>query len=65
MSTFLSTIAPLIPTLLLTALFVWALERSNRRHGSASWVDDYRHAADHDADHRRSVHDVETYGRAA
>jgi len=65
MSTFTSTIAPLLATLLLTALFVWALERSNRRHRHAPWVDDYRHPAVHDADHRRSTHDIDSWGRAA
>lgn len=65
MSTFLADIAPLIPALILTALFVWVLERSNRRHRSAPWSDDYRHLARHDADHRRSTHDMDAYDRAA
>lgn len=65
MSTFIADIAPFIPALILTALFVWALERSNRRHSSAPWSDDYRHPASHDADHRRSSHDLDSYGRAA
>lgn len=64
MSTYTSTIAPLL-ALLLTALFVWALERSNRRHRHAPWVDDYRHPAAQDADHRRSTHDIDSWGRAA
>ena len=65
MSTFLADLAPLIPALLLTALFVWALERNHRRQHPAPWADDYRHPAEHDADHRRSAHDWDAYGRAA
>lgn len=65
MSTFIENIAPFVPALILTALFVWALERSNRRHRSAPWADDYRHPAEHDADHRRSAHDLDSYSRAA
>lgn len=65
MSTFIANLAPLVPALILTALFVWALERSNRRNGSAPWADDYRHPFEHDADHRRSAHDIDSYGRAA
>ncbi|KGN38342.1 hypothetical protein [Knoellia subterranea] len=65
MTSFITTIAPVLPALVLAALFVWALERSNRRHGTAPWGDDWRHHVDHDADHRRSEHDMDAYGRAA
>ena len=65
MSTFLADIAPLISALLLAALFVWALERNHRRQCHAPWADDFRHSADHDADHRRSAHDWDAYHRAA
>ena len=62
MSTFLADIAPFVPALLLTALFVWALERNHRRQHPAPWADDYRHPAEHDADHRRSAHDWDAVG---
>lgn len=65
MTTFIADIAPFLPALILAALFSWALESSNRRHCSAPWADDYRHPAEHDADHRRSAHDVDAYRRAA
>lgn len=58
MSTFLADIAPVVPALILVALFVWALERSNRRQQTAPWSDDFRHHVDSDADVRRIVHDL-------
>lgn len=70
MSTFIADIAPVIPALILAALFVWALERNNRRQQVAPWADDFRHHVDHDADTRRVLHDLEAsnpdaYDRAA
>lgn len=65
MSTFLADIAPVIPALILVALFVWALERNNRRQRVAPWSDDFRHHVDHDADSRRVLHDLDAYDRAA
>ncbi|WP_404380857.1 hypothetical protein LL946_11770 [Knoellia locipacati] len=65
MSTFLADIAPVIPALILAALFVWALERNNRRQRVAPWSDDFRHHVDHDADTRRAAHDLEAWGADA
>lgn len=59
MTSFIATIAPIIPALILTGLFVWALERNHRRTRLAPWQDDYRHHVDHDADARRSTHDLD------
>ena len=63
--TFSDDLLPAIPALVLTALFVWALERNHRRHRLAPWDDDYRHPVEDDADHRRSAHDWDAYDRAA
>lgn len=65
MSTFIANLAPIVPALILTALFVWALERNNRRQRIAPWSDDFRHHIDQDADRRRSAHDWDAYDRAA
>lgn len=65
MNTFIADFAPAIPALILAALFIWALERSNRRHPTAPWAGEWRHHVDHDADHRRSEHDWDAYHRAA
>ncbi|KGN33969.1 hypothetical protein N802_08425 [Knoellia sinensis KCTC 19936] len=61
MSTYIADLAPIVFSLVLVALFVWALERSNRRHPTAPWADEWRHHVDQDADHRRSEHDWDAY----
>ena len=65
MSTFIENFLPVLPALILAALFVWALERSNRRQQTTPWSDDFRHHVDSDADVRRIVHDLDAYDRAA
>jgi len=65
MSTLIENLLPVLPALILAALFVWALERSNRRQQTAPWSDDFRHHVDSDADVRRIVHDLDAYDRAA
>lgn len=65
MNTILANLVPALPALVLAALFVWALERNNRRQRVAPWSDDFRHHVDSDADTRRVLHDLDAYDRAA
>ncbi|PRY57543.1 hypothetical protein BCF74_11557 [Knoellia remsis] len=62
MTSIISSVAPAIPALILTALFLWALERNHRRNATPPWTDDFRNHVEHDADARRGLHDWESRG---
>lgn len=58
MTSFLANAAPVVLSFAFVVLFVWALERANRRGAGAPWRNDFVHQVDDDADARRAVHDL-------